>query len=323
MKLSKDSKIYVAGHSGFLGSRLYKKLITDGYTKVYAFDRNELDLTSQADTLNLFKEHGFDFLFLCAAKCGGLQANLDDPYGHLMDNLEIQNSLIEASIKTKVKKVLFIGSNCIYPKNAEQPFKEECMLESPVEPTNEGYSLAKIAGLKLCEYANRLYGKNHNKDLHLTRFISLIPCNIYGPQDDFDLHNSHVMAALVRKFVEATELNSSKVELWGNGNTRREFLYVDDLVDSMIWSMSNLEYTEKFLNVGSGIDVDILTLSNIIKDVCGFKGEIECDLSKPMGMERKCLDVTKINHLGWSTKTDLRQGIKNTVEYYKTISSKL
>jgi GDP-L-fucose synthase len=314
--LKKNSKIYVAGHNGFVGKNLYSRLLQSGYTNIYTYNRNELDLTDTDAVNSLFIKENFEYVFMCAAKCGGLQANLDDPYSFLYDNLTIQNNIIHASIASHVKKVIFLGSSCIYPTDYIQPLKEEYILKGPVEPTNEGYSIAKIAGLKLCEYANKLRGQTHNGIYHTTSFISLMPCNLYGPEDDFDLRNSHVMAALIRRFVEAVKNNTNDVILWGTGEARREFLFIDDLSSCMIWAMKNLNDTETFLNVGTGIDVSIKELANLIAKYTGFKGNILFDPDRPEGMKRKCLDVTKINRLGWEYSTTLENGILKTIDYY-------
>jgi len=317
--MNKKSKIYIAGHTGFVGGSLYR-MLTKNYKNISVYTRAELDLTEPQRVLEVFEKKKFDYVFMCAAKCGGLQANLEDPYGFLLTNLEIQNSLIEASIKTKVKKVLFLGSSCIYPKDFKQPLKEEYLFQAPVEPTNEGYALAKIAGLKLCEYANRLYGKEFHGDIYKTKFVSLMPCNVYGAGDDFDLHNSHVMAALIRKFVDAKKNDLPKVAVWGDGTSRREFLYVEDLADAMVWSIKNLDKTERFLNVGTGFDVSIKDLVALIIKKTGYSGTIEFDTSKPTGMKKKCLDVSKINNLGWKAKTELESGIEKTIEYYRGLN---
>ena len=317
--MNKDSKIYVAGHKGFVGGNLYSELEARGFTNVHGYKRSEVDLGNYNETHQLFGSQKFEYVFMCAAKCGGLQANLDDPYSFLYDNLVVQNNIIHASIESQVDKVLFLGSSCIYPANYRQPLKEEYILQGPVEPTNEGYSIAKIAGLKLCEYANRLLGQTHGGIHHNTRFISLMPCNLYGPGDDFDLRNSHVMAALIRKFIEAKKKEAKSIELWGTGDARREFLYIKDLSDCMIWSMQNLDLTETFLNVGSGKDISIKELAEKISRVVGFDGDLLFDPTKPEGMKRKCLDVSRINTLGWEDKTALSDGIKETVEHYREL----
>jgi GDP-L-fucose synthase len=316
--MNKNSKIYIAGHNGFVGSNLHG-LLSKTYSNLVVCDKKDLDLTKPEKVLDFFEKNKFEYVFMCAAKCGGLQANLRDPYGFLLKNLEIQNSLIEASIKTKVNKVLFLGSSCIYPKDYKQPLKEEYLFQAPVEPTNEGYALAKIAGLKLCEYANSLYGTEYDGDYHQTRFISLMPCNVYGPGDDFDLNNSHVMAALVRKFVDAKRENQAEVVVWGDGSSRREFLFVQDLANAMEWSMKNIEKTDSFLNVGTGHDVSIVELVKLISKNVGFDRKIIFDTTKPTGMKKKCLDVSKINNLGWSASTKLEQGIEKTIEHYRSI----
>lgn len=315
--IDKNSKIYVAGHNGFVGNNLYKTLIENKYTNVFVSKRCDIDLCNAEQVNLLFEKEKFDYVYMCAAKCGGLQANLDDPYGFLYDNLAIQNNMIHASIVNHVKKVMFLGSSCIYPADYKQPLKEEYILKGPVEPTNEGYAIAKIAGLKLCEYANKLTGQTHSGIHHTTKFISLMPCNLYGPGDNFDLRNSHVMAALIRRFIESKEKKIDDVVLWGTGDAKREFLFIDDFVDCLIWSMNNLEMTETFLNVGSGIDFSIKELSTMVSEIVGFTGKIHFDATKPEGMKKKCLDVSKINSLGWRHKTEIHEGICKTIEHYK------
>jgi len=314
--MNKDDKILVAGHRGFVGSNLAKHLKNLGYTNISGYTRKQVDLSNVHETNSLFKSQNFDYVFMCAAKCGGLQANLDDPYSFLYDNLVVQNNLIHASIENHVKKVLFLGSSCIYPTNYKQPLKEEYILQGPVEPTNEGYSIAKIAGLKLCEYANSLLGQTHGGIKHTTKFISLMPCNLYGPGDDFDLRNSHVMAALIRKFVEAKKTNANHVKIWGTGKARREFLYIDDLSSCMVWAMTNIEKTKTFLNVGTGCDISIIELAKMIAEIVDFNGDIVLQKEKPEGMMRKCLDVEKIQKLGWRHQVLLQDGVNKTVKYY-------
>jgi len=316
--MNKNSKIYVSGHSGFVGGNLHKTLLREHYTNVHSYSKSQIDLCNATHVNNLFEKEHFEYVFMCAAKCGGVQANLDDPYSFLYDNLAIQNNMIHASIASNVEKVVFLGSSCIYPVDYTQPLKEEFILKGPVEPTNEGYSIAKIAGLKLCEYANKLIGQTHGGVHHTTKFVSLMPCNLYGPGDNFDLRNSHVMAALIRRFTEAANNTETKnVILWGTGDARREFLFIDDLIDCMMWSMNNIDHTETFFNVGTGIDFSIKELSTIISNFAGYDGQISFDSSKPEGMKKKCLDVSRINEIGWRHQTSLNDGIIKTIEHYK------
>tara|TARA_B100000212_G_scaffold341818_1_gene326225 strand:+ start:530 stop:1492 length:963 start_codon:yes stop_codon:yes gene_type:complete len=318
--MEKESKIFVAGHRGFVGSNLIDKLKALGYTNVHGYSRSQLDLSDGKKVLDKLQNESFDYVFICAAKCGGVQANIDDPYTFLFDNLAIQNSVINACIKSRVKKVLFLGSSCIYPANYKQPLKEEYILNAPVETTNEGYSIAKIAGLKLCEYANRMYGKKMRGVEYSTRFVSLMPCNLYGPGDDFDLRNSHVMAALIRRFIEAKNRGDSSISLWGSGKARREFLYIEDLAECMIWSMNNIPYTETFLNVGSGEDISISDLASKINVLTGGNQlELVFDTTKPEGMLLKCLDISRMKDVGWQSKTTLDEGIKKTIEYFRGV----
>lgn len=314
--MNKDSKILVTGYKGFVGNNLYLALKNCQFTNVHGISREDVDLSNFNEVNSYLRLEKYDYIFICSAKCGGLKPNLDNPYSFLYDNLTIQNSIIHASILNKVKKVLFIGSNCIYPSICEQPLREEYILSSPFEPVYEGYSIAKIAGIKMCEYANKLYGTTKNNIKYETRFISLVPCNLYGPKDNFDLFSSHVMAALIRKFIEAKKNNSNQIFLWGTGLTKREFLFVDDFSECMIWAMDNIEYTNTFLNVGSGIEISIKELSEKIARTINYSGEIIFDNSMPKGVDRKCLDVSKINKLGWKYTTNLDDGIIKTIEYF-------
>jgi len=303
----KNSSILVTGHTGFVGGVLLKKLKDDGYTNVHTFDRKEIDLLHQHNTMGAIS-YGFDFVFVCSAVVGGIKANMDNPYKFLHDNLVMQNNIINACVKTGVKKVLFLGSSCIYPKDYKQPLKEEYLLEAPLEPTNEGYALAKIAGLKLCEYANKEFD---------TDFVSLMPCNLYGEGDHYDLETSHVLSALVKKICDAHRDGVKEVEVWGSGNQSREFLYIDDLIDGMIWSMNNVKSSETFLNIGTGEDLSIRKLAYLIKYLVGYDGEFKFNTEKPDGMMKKCLDVSRINNLGWKAKIEIETGLVKTIEEYK------
>lgn len=305
--MKKDSRIYIAGHTGLVGKNLVKELKSRGYTNLITPSRLEYNLLSQDETFDLFDENNPEYMFICAAKVGGIQANINSPYNFLYENLVIQNNLIHMALMFRLNKIVNLGSSCIYPKDYTQPLKEEYLLNAPLEPTNEGYALAKICGLKLCEYANRQSDAN---------FISLMPCNLYGPGDHYDLKNSHVLSALIMKIVEAKESNTPTVEIWGTGTQRREFLYINDLIDGMIWAMDTLDKTDTFINIGYGTDISILELANLIARIVDYKGEFVCDTSKPDGMKQKLLDVTKINNLGWTAPTSLEEGVKKSVEDY-------
>lgn len=309
--IEKNSKIYVAGHRGMVGSAIVRRLINEGYKNIICRTSKELDLRNQNEVEEFFKYERPEYVILAAAKVGGIQANIKMPADYLIENLQIQTNVIYSSFKYNVKKLLFLGSSCIYPTNAPQPLKEEYLLTSPLEPTNEGYAIAKIAGLKMCEYYNKQYNKN---------FISIMPCNLYGINDNFNLENSHVMAALIRKFHEGKVNNLPYVTVFGTGNQYREFMYIDDLAEGAIFLMNN--YSEKgFINIGTGTDITIKELSYKIKEIVGYKGEILFDTSKPDGMNRKLLDISKINKLGWKSNTSLDDGIKKTYDYYLKILS--
>lgn len=309
--IEKNSKIYVAGHRGMVGSAIVRRLINEGYKNIICRTSKELDLRNQNEVEEFFKYERPEYVILAAAKVGGIQANIKMPADYLIENLQIQTNVIYSSFKYNVKKLLFLGSSCIYPTNAPQPLKEEYLLTSPLEPTNEGYAIAKIAGLKMCEYYNKQYNKN---------FISIMPCNLYGINDNFNLENSHVMAALIRKFHEGKVNNLPYVTVFGTGNQYREFMYIDDLAEGAIFLMNN--YSEKgFINIGTGTDITIKELSYKIKEIVGYKGEILFDTSKPDGMNRKLLDISKINELGWKSNTSLDDGIKKTYDYYLKILS--
>ncbi len=304
--INKDAKIYVAGHRGMVGSAIVRRLKADGYTNIITRTSKELDLRNQNDVERFFKENRPEYVFLSAAKVGGIGANIKYPSEFLTDNLLIQTNVIKSAFENDVKKLLFLGSSCIYPKNAPQPLKEEYLLSGYLEPTNEGYAIAKIAGLKMCEYYNKQYGVD---------FTSIMPCNLYGENDNFHPEHSHVMASLIRRFHEAKVNKSPYIEVWGSGNQFREFMYIDDLADAIMYVIENYKKHE-FLNVGTGNDVTIRELSEIIKEIVGYEGEIRFDTSKPDGMFRKVMDVSKINDIGWKAKISLREGIKKTYEWY-------
>lgn len=308
--MNKDSKIYVAGHRGLVGSAIMRKLQQEGYTNIITRTHKELDLTNQAQTQEFFEKEKPEYVFLAAAKVGGIHANNTYPADFAYINIMIESNVIKASYDYGVKKLLFLGSSCIYPKLCPQPIKEEYLLTGPLEKTNEAYAIAKIAGLKMCQYFNRQYGTN---------YISVMPTNLYGPNDNFDLETSHVLPALIRKFHEAKINNKPYVEVWGTGTPRREFLYVDDLADAVIYLMNNYDENEP-LNIGTGKDITIKELAELIKEIVGYEGEMKFDTTKPDGTPRKLLDVSRLYATGWEHKIELREGIENTYEWFKKIS---
>ncbi len=304
--MQKESTIYVAGHNGMVGSAICRKLENEGYSNIVFRTSKELDLRDQDAVNDFFESQKPEYVFLAAAKVGGIMANSTYKADFIYDNLMMQNNIIHASHKNQVNKLLFLGSSCIYPKEAKQPIQESYLLTGALEPTNEPYAIAKIAGLKLCEFYKEQYGDN---------FFSIMPTNLYGPNDNYDLQNSHVLPALIRKFHEAKINGDPSVELWGSGMPKREFLYVEDLAEACVFLMN--EYNgSTLLNVGTGKDLSILELADKIKKITNFKGEVIWDKSKPDGTPRKLLDVSKVNSLGWEAKTSLDQGIKKTYEWY-------
>lgn len=307
--MDKDSKIYVAGHRGLVGSALKRKLESKGYTNLIFRTHKELDLTNQQAVNEFFKQEKPEYVFLAAAKVGGILANSTYPAEFIYENLMIESNIIHAAYKYGVKKLLFLGSSCIYPKLAPQPLKEEYLLTGPLEETNEAYAIAKIAGIRLCKHYNQQYGTN---------FISVMPTNLYGPNDNFDLETSHVMPALVRKFHEAKVNNEPEVVVWGTGTPRREFMHVDDMADACVYLMENYDFSEvgEFVNIGVGEDVTISELAELIKEVVGFEGKIKYDTLKPDGTPRKLMDVSRLNGLGWKAGILLKDGIKETYEWY-------
>ena len=304
--MNKSDKMYVAGHTGMVGSAILRKLQDEGYSNILVRSSKELDLRNQQHVEDFFQSEKPDYVFLAAAKVGGILANNTYKASFIYDNLIIQNNVIHAAYKNQVKKLLFLGSSCIYPKFADQPIREESLLTSELEPTNEPYAIAKIAGLKMCQFYREQYNCN---------FISLMPTNLYGPNDNFDLKNSHVLPALLRKFHEAKMNKKSTVTLWGTGNPLREFLHVNDLAKACIHFM--LDYHKKEpVNIGTGIDISIHDLAYKIKKIVGFEGEIIWDINKPDGTPRKLLDVTKAKENGWESSITLFDGIRMTYDWY-------
>ena len=306
--MNKDSKIYVAGHRGLVGSAIVRNLESKGYINIIKKIHSELDLTNQEAVRRFFEEEKPEYVFLAAAKVGGINANNIYPADFIYENLQIQNNVIKAAHDINVQKLLFLGSTCIYPKLAPQPIKEEYLLTGLLEETNEAYAIAKIAGLEMCKFFKRQYGDN---------FISCMPTNLYGPNDNFDLKNSHVLPALIRKFHEAKVNNSDKVEIWGTGTPLREFLYVDDMADACVFLMENYD-GEQHVNIGTGEEVSIKELAETIKEVVGFNGELVFNTAMPDGTPRKLTTVEKLNGLGWRHRVSLNQGIKMAYEWFKT-----
>jgi len=299
-------KIYVAGHTGLVGSAIMRCLNHNGFENIITRELNELDLRNQDAVNNFFKLDKPEYVFLAAAKVGGIHANNTYPAEFIYDNLMIESNIIHAAYENKVKKLLFLGSSCIYPKMAQQPIKEEYLLTGALEPTNEAYAIAKIAGLEMCKFYRRQYGCD---------FISAMPTNLYGINDNFDLNTSHVLPALIRKFHEAKIENKTEVVLWGSGNALREFLYVDDLADALVHLMNHYS-DEIHINIGTGEDLSIHELALIIKEVIGYKGNIVYDTSKPDGTPRKLLNVDRLHESGWKHQTTLKAGIAYVYEWY-------
>lgn len=304
--MNKDSKIYVSGHKGLAGSAISRKLKNEGYTNIVTRTHKELDLTNQQQTQEFFQKERPEYVFLAAAKVGGIGANVTYPADFAYINIMIESNVIKASYDYGVKKLLFLGSSSIYPRNCPQPIKEEYLLTGPLEPTNEAYAIAKIAGLKMCEYFNKQYGTN---------FISVMLTNLYGPNDNFDLKTSHVLPALLRKFHEAKTNKQPYVEVWGTGNQRREFLHVDDLADAVLHLMNNYNGNEP-INIGTGEDLTIKELAQLIKEVVGYEGEIRFDTTKPDGIPRRLLDVTRLHNTGWQHKIELKEGLEKTYKWF-------
>ena len=307
--MQKNAKIYVAGHQGMVGSAVVRKLQLEGYTNLVLKTSKALDLTNQSQVISFFENEQPDYVFLAAAKVGGIEANNTYRAQFLYDNLMIESNVIHQSYVHHVKKLLFFASSCIYPKLSPQPIKENYLLTGALEPTNEPYAIAKIAGVKLCENYNRQYG---------CHFISVMPTNLYGPNDTYDLKSSHVLPALLRKFHEAKVNNAPSVEVWGTGTPRREFLHVDDLADASFYLMHSYDGNVP-VNIGTGKDISIKELAELIKHIVGFKGSIRWNLDKPDGTPRKLLDVNLINRLGWTYRIKLEAGLRNVyIEKFKT-----
>ena len=304
--MNKTDKIYVAGHRGLVGSAIVRNLQSKGYQNIVGRTHQELDLTNQADVRSFFEEERPDVVVLAAAKVGGIHANNTTPAEFIYENLQIQCNVIQSCHDYNVKKLLFLGSTCIYPKMAPQPIPEEALLTGPLEPTNEAYALAKISGLKMCEFYKKQYGDD---------FISCMPTNLYGPRDNYDLNNSHVMPAMIRKFHEAKVSGADFVELWGTGMPLREFLYVDDMADACVFLLENYSGVQH-VNIGTGKEVTIKQLAEIVKDTVGFAGDIVWNDSMPDGTPRKLTDVSKLHELGWQHKVELEEGVKLAYEWF-------
>lgn len=302
--MEKSSKIYIAGHRGMVGSAIHRKLISEGYTNIITRTSKELDLRNQTLVDAFFQTEQPEYVFLAAAKVGGIMANNTYRADFLYENLQLQNNVIHAAYVNKVKKLMFLGSSCIYPKLAPQPLKEEYLLTGTLEPTNEPYAIAKIAGIKMCEAYRAQYGCN---------FISVMPTNLYGINDNYHPENSHVLPALIRRFHEAKVNNADHVEIWGTGSPLREFMYSDDLADACYFLMMNYNEPD-FINIGTGHDLSIKDLADLIKHVLGYEGAITFDTSKPDGTPRKLMDVSKLHSLGWKHKVELAEGIEMAYE---------
>ncbi len=307
--ISKTQRIYVAGHNGMVGSAIVRLLNERGFTNLILKAHKELDLCDQAAVEDFFKKEKPDVVILAAARVGGIKANMEHLAEFLYENLLIQANVIHQSYIHGVERLCFLGSSCIYPRECPQPIKEEYLMTGPLEPTNEGYAIAKIAGMKMVDFYRRQYGVD---------WISVMPCNLYGTNDSFDLNTSHVISALVKKFVDAADSGSDHVEVWGTGVARREFLHVDDAADGILFALENY-HQDGHINLGSGEDVTIRELVEIVQKESGFTGRIVWDSAKPDGMLKKCMDVSKIGALGWSPKIALREGIGKTVREYRAL----
>jgi len=309
--MERDSLIYVAGHRGMVGSSIVNQLKNSGYENILTITSSDLDLRNQKQVVDFFRKNDIDIVFLAAARVGGIKANISHPAEFLYDNLMIQNNIFECSRRYNIKKLIFLGSSCVYPKDCPQPMKEEYLMTGPLEPTNEGYALAKIAGLKLAKYYKDQYG------LHS---ICPMPCNLYGPNDHFDPDNSHVLAALVMKFVNAVEGDTGYVTLWGSGVAKREFMNVQDLASALLFLIERWD-TPDIINIGCGYDISIKDLAELIAKKVGYRGDIIWDRTMPDGMYRKCLDISKITNLGFKPKITLDEGIKDMINDYKKLKA--
>jgi len=305
--IDKDTAIYVAGHRGMVGSAIFRELKSRGYEKIITASHAELDLCSQYEVNRFFRQHTPGCVIIAAARVGGINANRLHPAEFLYENIMIQSNLLHACCTYRTKKVIFLGSSCIYPRECPQPMKEEYFLTGPLEPTNEGYALAKITGIKMAQYYHRQYGID---------VLCPQPCNLYGTNDHFGLENAHVLAALVKRFVDAKMNNISKITLWGTGSARREFLHVDDFARALMLLLEKWDRPD-IINVGSGTDISIWDLAYKIRDLAGYKGEIKWDSSMPDGMPRKCMDITHLKNLGFSPEISLDEGIVSMIQQYK------
>ena len=303
--MNRNDKIYVCGHSGMAGSAIVRKLQDSGYTNLLLKTHSELDLCRQDSVERFFETEKPDYVFLAAAAVGGIKKNIEHPAEMIYINLSIQTNIIQNAFKHNVKRLLFLGSSCIYPRLCPQPMKEEFLLTGPFEPTNEGYAIAKVAGLRMCEYYNRQYG---------TDYVSIMPCNLYGINDHYN-ENAHVMASLIRRFHEAKIKHYPEVLVWGSGNQRREFMFADDMADAALFIMNNY-HSNQFVNVGTGFDVSIKELALMVAKVVGYSGRITMDSSKPDGMPQKLMDISRLSNLGWKYKTELLDGIRITYNDY-------
>lgn len=302
----KNKKIYIAGHNGMVGSAIWRNFNDNGYNNLIGCSSKELDLRNQKEVLDFFEAEKPEVVIDAAARVGGILANNSFPYQFLMDNMQIQNNLIDTALKFNIEKFIFLGSSCIYPKFAPQPLKEDCLLTSSLEPTNEWYAIAKITGVKACEAIRKQFGKD---------FVSLMPTNLYGPYDNFDLQTSHVLPAMIRKFEDAKLNNHEPVVLWGTGNPMREFLFVDDLAGAVFFALEN-NLGDNLYNVGTGKDITIKELAEMIQKIVGHQGQIIWDDSKPDGTPRKLMDVSKLKDKGWNYSTELKEGIQITYEWF-------
>ena len=304
--MNKDDKIYIAGHRGLVGSSIIRNLESKGFNNIIGRTKSELDLREQNPVRDFFEEEKPDYVFLAAAKVGGINWNKTNPAEFIYDNLSIQNHVIDAAYRSGVKKFMFLGSACIYPKVAEVPIKEESLMTGPLEPSNEGYALSKIAGMRMCAF----YRRQYNFDA-----ISVMPANLYGPKDNFIPEHGHVIPGLIRKMFDAKINKDSSVTCWGNGSPTREFLYVDDLADACIFLMDTYS-KEEFVNVGSDVEIKIKDLAEMIKEYVGYEGELIWDTSRPNGTPKRVMDNSKLFNMGWSPKVEFEQGLKQTIKWY-------
>lgn len=307
MTMKKDAKIYVAGHRGLVGSAIVRNLAKQGFSNIIAKTRQELNLLDAQSVAGFFKTEKPEYVFLAAAKVGGIMANKTHPAEFIYENLMVQNNIIHNAHAYGITKLVFLGSSCIYPKLAPQPIKEECFLTGPLEPTNEAYAVAKIAGITMCQSYHRQYGSN---------FISVMPTNLYGPQDNFDLAEAHVLPAMLRRFHEAKLQKAPQVTLWGTGSAKREFLHVDDVADACVFLMNTYD-SAAIINIGTGEDISIRELAGKIKDIVGYQGTLLWDATKPDGTPRKLLDVSRLHNLGWKHAVLFDEGIASTYEWFK------